>query len=231
MFETCNFLILIKNLEHILSCNLIRTKLCSESEPVTRGRDLCTHLKWCYFPIFNHRQSTLHASTHTSCSSPFYPIIIVPQSYPSPFHPAFQNSAFPHFLAHHNIPPKLQCESSCVLPQERKKPIQAQIPSEASSTWLHWCLPASHTLPGCFPRPDVHTQPCKVTEISLETPGAARCCPQQIWFGSSPHCSPWKPTIKAAHLPLKICWMHFTCTRKFVPSSFLDVSPFILASK
>lgn len=81
----------MKNLEHIVSGNLIRTKLCSEAESVTHGRDLCTHLKLWYFPIFYSRQSTLHASNHMSCFSPFCHIIIVHQSYPS-FYPAFQNS-------------------------------------------------------------------------------------------------------------------------------------------
>lgn len=85
--------------ELILSCSLIRTKLCRKPEPATHGRDLCTHLKLYYFPILYSRQSTLHASNHMSCLSPFCHIF-VHQSYPSPFYPAFQNSAFPNFFAH-----------------------------------------------------------------------------------------------------------------------------------
>lgn len=92
MLKTCNFLILMKNLEHISSSNLIRTKLCSEAELPTRGRDLCTHVKLCYFPVPYSRQSTLHASK--SCFSPFCHII-VHQSHPSLFHHSFQIS--PHF--------------------------------------------------------------------------------------------------------------------------------------
>lgn len=111
-----------------------------------------------------------------------------------------------HFRSLHISPfPRSQHPSECsfVLPRrEKPNPIPDSIwnlfhmtalvlPSLANPAWI---LPPSKCAHSAL----------QVMELSPETPGSARWCLQKICSGSSPHCSPWKPTIKTTLPTLKI---------------------------
>lgn len=117
MFKTCNFLILVKNLEYILTCNLIRTELYSEAKPATLL--YLFHLKLCFFPIpYSRRSPTSCLKPHVLFLSflPCYCTSVLSLSFLSSIS---ELSAFHNFLAHHNI---LHCHMNAALccPGERK---------------------------------------------------------------------------------------------------------------